>query len=88
MLDWANLLKYLLEGLAVAVAAFVIPSRSLALREVVLIALTSAAVFAVLDVYAPEIGRGARLGSGLGIGLAQVGGTCDLEGEDYAEFAE
>ena len=75
MLDFSYLLKYFLEGLAVAVAAFVLPARGLSMQEILLIALTAAATFAVLDQFSPEVGRGARFGAGFGIGLGQVGGN-------------
>ena len=66
-------LKYLLEGLAVAVAAIYIPKKSLGLDEVGALALTAAAVFALLDVLAPSIGVTARQGAGFGLGANLVG---------------
>jgi hypothetical protein len=68
-----EILKYLLEGLAVATAAFVIPQRKTEATEIACIALTAAAVFMVLDAFSPSIGASARQGSGFGIGLNQVG---------------
>lgn len=68
-----NVLKYLLEGLAVAVAAKYIPSREISLNEVVMIGLTAALTFFVLDMFSPSIASGARLGTGFGIGANQVG---------------
>ena len=72
-LDFKVLFKYLLEGLAVAVAAFYIPRRQVDLKEIVLIALTAAAVFSILDQFSPLTGSSARQGAGFGIGLNQVG---------------
>jgi hypothetical protein len=66
-------LKYLLEGLAVAVAAIYIPKKALAMDEVATLALTAAAVFALLDVLAPSVGVTARQGAGFGIGANLVG---------------
>ena len=66
-------LKYLLEGLAVAAAAYYIPQKKTSLREVAMIALTAAATFAVLDIFAPAIASGARQGAGFGIGANHVG---------------
>jgi hypothetical protein len=60
--------KYLIEGGAVAVAAFYIPNTKLKMEEVVMIAITAAATFALLDMYAPSIAQHARMGSGFGIG--------------------
>jgi len=66
-------LKYLLEGLAVAVAAIYIPKRSLPLEEIGALALVAAAVFALLDVLAPSVGVTARQGAGFGLGANLVG---------------
>ncbi len=67
-----RVVKYLIEGLMVAIAAFAIPKRSLNLEEIALIALTAAATFAILDTYIPSMGVSARSGAGLGIGLNLV----------------
>jgi ABC-type Co2+ transport system permease subunit len=64
-----RVVKYLIEGLMVAIAAFAIPKRSLNLEEIALLALTAAATFAILDTYIPSMGVSARTGTGLGIGL-------------------
>jgi len=67
-----RIIKYLVEGLMVAIAAYAIPKRSLNIEEIVLIALTAAATFSILDTYVPSMGASARSGSGLGIGLNLV----------------
>ena len=66
-------IKYLVEGLMVAIAAYAIPKRSLNIEEIVLIALTAAATFSILDTYIPSMGVSARTGAGAGIGLNLVG---------------
>tara|TARA_Y100000992_G_scaffold271815_1_gene212974 strand:- start:153 stop:434 length:282 start_codon:yes stop_codon:yes gene_type:complete len=66
-------IKYLTEGAAVAVAAYYIPKDRLEIEEVVLIAVTAAATFALLDMYAPSIGDYARKGTGFGIGANIAG---------------
>lgn len=68
-----GLLKYVLEGLAVAVAAKYIPNPKLKLNEIVMIALSAAVVFLLLDLVAPDMAKGARMGAGFGIGAKQVG---------------
>lgn len=68
-----RLIKYLVEGLMVAIAAFAIPKRSLSLDEVALIALTAAATFSILDTYLPSMAVSARGGAGFGIGANLVG---------------
>lgn len=68
----AKLLKYILEGLAVAIAAFWIPQftggAKMANEAVLTLAITASCMLAVLDVFAPSIGKSFRLGSGFGIG--------------------
>ena len=68
-----RIVKYLIEGLMVAIAAFAIPKRSLNLDEIALIALTAAATFSILDTYVPSMAVGARSGAGFGIGANLVG---------------
>ena len=68
-----RLIKYLVEGLMVAIAAYAIPRRYLSLDEVMLIALTAAATFSILDTYLPSMAVSARGGAGFGIGANLVG---------------
>jgi len=68
-----RIIKYLVEGLMVAIAAYAIPKRSLNIEEIVLIALTAAATFSILDTYVPAMGASARSGAGFGIGANLVG---------------
>ena len=65
--------KYLVEGLAVGAAAYFIPSKTMNMEEVLMIAVTAAAVFALLDMYAPSIGGAMRQGPGFGLGANLVG---------------
>jgi ABC-type Co2+ transport system permease subunit len=67
-----RIIKYLMEGLMVAFAAYAIPKRSLNLEEIGLIALTAAATFSILDTYIPSMGVTARSGAGFGIGANLV----------------
>lgn len=75
-IDFADLLtravKYALEGLAVAIAAYVF-TQKMKLSEIGMISLTAMATFAILDVYAPSVGASARTGAGFGIGAHLVG---------------
>lgn len=68
-----RIIKYLVEGLMVALAAYAIPKRSLNLEEIAMIALTAAATFSILDTYIPSMGVTARSGAGFGIGANLVG---------------
>ena len=67
-----RIIKYLVEGLMVAIAAYAIPKRSLNIEEIVLIALTAAATFSILDTYVPIMGVSARSGAGFGVGMNLV----------------
>ena len=69
-----RLVKYLVEGLAVGLAAQLIARKgSLKVEEVVLLGLVAAAVFAILDLFAPSVGYTARQGAGFGVGARLVG---------------
>ena len=68
-----RIIKYLVEGLMVAFAAYAIPQRSLNMDEIILLALTAAATFSILDTYVPSIGVTTRAGAGFGIGANLVG---------------
>jgi ABC-type Co2+ transport system permease subunit len=67
-----RIIKYIVEGLMVAIAAYAIPKRSMNIEEIGLIALTAAATFSILDTYVPSIGVTARSGAGFGIGANLV----------------
>jgi ABC-type Co2+ transport system permease subunit len=77
MLDVKELLKravkYVIEGLMVALVAYSIPKRSLNLDEIAVVALTAAATFAILDTYVPSMAVQARSGAGFGVGANLVG---------------
>tara|TARA_B110000037_G_C17052917_1_gene478520 strand:- start:41 stop:298 length:258 start_codon:yes stop_codon:yes gene_type:complete len=65
-----RILKYLIEGTAVALAAYYVPQgkQRLSVDSICIIAITAAATFAVLDMYTPDISAAARMGAGFGIG--------------------
>jgi hypothetical protein len=68
-----RVVKYLVEGLVIAAIAIFIPKKSLALNEVVMLGVTAAVVFALLDLVSPSIAFTARQGAGFGIGANLVG---------------
>lgn len=70
----SRIVKYLFEGLIVAVAAYLIPGKKLAFEEIITIGVIAAATFSVLDLFAPSIGQSVRTGAGLGIGVNLTGG--------------
>jgi ABC-type Co2+ transport system permease subunit len=67
-----RVIKYLVEGLMVAIACFAIPKKSLDIEEIALLALVAAATFSILDTYIPSMGATARSGAGFGIGANLV----------------
>jgi ABC-type Co2+ transport system permease subunit len=69
-----RIIKYLVEGLMVAIAAYAIPKarNALNVEEIMFIALTAAATFSILDTYVPSMGVSARSGAGFGIGMNMV----------------
>ena len=66
-------IKYIVEGIMVAIVASVVPKQQLKMEEVGLIALTAAATFSILDTYVPSRAVSARSGAGFGIGANLVG---------------
>ncbi len=73
-------IKYMVEGLAVAAAAFYIPRKKMDIKEIVMIAVTAAATLAILDLLAPSVGSFARHGAGFGIGASLVGAKLPFPG--------
>jgi hypothetical protein len=67
-----NLVKYLIQGIAVAVAAYVIPNRRTNYKEVLIISTVAALTFFTLDIFTDDVSKGAKFGAGLGIGLSLV----------------
>ena len=61
-----RVLKYLMEGIAVGLACYFV--GKLNMDQIIIIAVTAAASFAILDMYSPKIGDSVRLGAGIGIG--------------------
>jgi ABC-type Co2+ transport system permease subunit len=68
-----RIIKYLVMGVMIAIVTFCVPKRSINMDEIILIALTAASTFAILDNYLPSISSSAKNGLGLGIGLGLSG---------------
>jgi hypothetical protein len=66
-------MKYALEGLIVALAAFTIPNNKLDINETVTIALVAMCTFSVLDYFAPSMAGAAR-GAGVSVLTSSVPG--------------
>jgi hypothetical protein len=69
-----RVIKYLIEGLAVAVVAMIVPRKALMVDEILIIALIAAASFSILDTFVPSMGSSMRGGAGFGLGTGLVGG--------------
>lgn len=67
-----NLVKYLIQGIAVAIAAYVIPNRRTNYREVLVISIVAALTFFTLDIFTDDVAKGVRFGAGFGVGLSLV----------------
>lgn len=65
--------KYIIEGLAVAFIAYLIGKDSLTMKQILIIAVTAALVFAILDTVSPTIAYGARFGAGFSAGAGLMG---------------
>lgn len=77
-LDFKDILKravkYLVEGLAVAfVAYYFVGKGKLDIKDIVVLGITAAFVFAILDTFSPTVSLGARFGAGFGIGQGLFG---------------
>ena len=70
-----NIIIYIIEGLAVAIAAFVIPNRRTKMNEVIVLSVIAALSFFILDLFSNQVGMGSRLGAGFGIGYNLVNMT-------------
>lgn len=70
-----NLVKYIVQGVAVAIAAYVIPNRKTNMHEILIISTVAALTFFTLDIFTDDVAKGVRLGAGLGIGMSLVTNT-------------
>lgn len=77
-----RLIKYLVEGLMVALCAFLLQGRATEWYKLVAIGGVAACTFAILDLFAPSYGASVRSGAGLGIGLNLVGFGANGMGPD------
>jgi hypothetical protein len=68
-----RVIKYVIEGVAVALALVFVSRKVLPMDEILTVSVTAAVVFAILDIFSPSIGVTARQGAGFGIGANLVG---------------
>lgn len=65
--------KYLLEGLAVALVAYFILKDRFTVKEAVILGVTAALTFALLDTFSPTVAFATRFGAGFGLGTSLFG---------------
>ena len=68
----SRIIKYFLEGIAVGAACY-FTNTKMEIEKIIIIAITAAATFAILDMYTPEISNATRMGAGFGIGSQFAG---------------
>lgn len=73
MLTVSSLFKYIIEGLAVSFAVYLMSGQRTTVTETVMLGLTAGITFLVLDLFTAGIGASARQGAGFRIGLSHVG---------------
>lgn len=74
------IIVYLIEAFAIALAAYYIPKKVMAMSDIVKIALTGAIVHLLLDLYSPLVSTGLRFGTGMSIGKNMVNNPVSLFG--------
>lgn len=67
-----SIVKYLVEGAVVALLVLMV-NKNQDIWDLVSVALTASAGFALLDLFSPSIGASFRAGAGLGLGANLVG---------------
>ncbi len=74
-----RLVKYLVEGIMVCLAAYALPSIGKGTKvhwdELLMLGLVAASTFSILDLFVPSVGASVRNGAGFGIGAGLVGGV-------------
>lgn len=71
-----NALKYLIEGFAVGLAAYMLrPYGRRDMKAIVVLGLTASVTFFVMDVLAPNIAQRVRMGAGFRLGFKMSGGA-------------
>lgn len=67
-----NFIIYLVEGLAVAIAAYIIPHKKSNMNEIIVVAIVASLGFFILDAFSESVATGTRFGAGIGIGYNLV----------------
>jgi len=83
MITIENILIYILEGIAITVAIYIVTRRTIKMNEIIILALSISASIFVLDILATKIGAGFRQGAGFGLGFMQVAGNAHTLPSQY-----
>jgi len=67
-----RVVKYVLEGLVVAIAACVLPKDKFRFEDVLALALVAASTFAIIDTMMPSLSYPLNMGVGFGLGANLV----------------
>ena len=67
-----RVVKYILEGLVVAIAAILLPKNKPDFEAVIALALVAASTFAIVDTMMPSLSTPLNMGVGFGIGANLV----------------
>ena len=67
-----RVVKYVLEGLIVAIAAIILPKNKFDFEAVIALALFAASTFAIIDTMMPSLSHPVNMGVGFGIGANLV----------------
>ena len=51
-----RIIKYIIQSITVAIACYWIPKTKLDQNEIIMISITSAAIFCILDMFSPSMG--------------------------------
>ena len=71
---------YLIEALAIAIAAYYIPKKVISIVDILKIAATGAIVHLLLDLYSPLVSSGLRFGTGMSLGKNMINNPVSLLG--------
>jgi len=74
------IIVYLIEALAIAIAAYYIPRRVMSIVDILKIAATGAIVHLLLDLYSPLTASGLRFGTGMSMGKNMINNPVPLFG--------
>lgn len=69
-----RVVKYVLQGLVIAIAAILLPKQKPDFEAVLALALVAAATFAIIDTMMPSLTMPVQFGAGFGLGVNLIGG--------------